>query len=66
MEVTLLEARVNKINNASDCLENNPYIFRTRQYYFILSKNLKCMDKISKSSILLRAKPHIWFITFKE
>lgn len=66
MEVILLEVKVNKINNASDCLENNLSIFRTRQYYFIQSKNSKCMDKISKNSILLRAKPHIWFITFKE
>ena len=66
MEETRLEVKANKISNVSDCLESNQYIFRIRQFYFILSKNSKCMDKISKSSTLLKAKLHIWSIIFKE
>lgn len=66
MEVIHLEGIKNKMNNASDCSESNPYILKTHQFYYIQNKNSKYMGKTLRNFILLKVKLLIWFIILKE
>lgn len=61
----LLVVRGRKMSNVSDSWGDSQYIFKTRRFYFIRKRSLKCMGKTLRNSTRLKVKPLTWFITLK-
>lgn len=61
-----LEDKEDNNSNVFVYFENNPYIFKNLQFYFIQNKSFKFMDKILKNCIHFKVKLHIWCIIYKE